>query len=109
VKNGFVGTVFCIAKNGAGAAASRSSINELTVLAPRNDPYRLDTTFGHELSKERAERIRQTPGGIGGSDLSIVEARDALCGLPGGLLLNDRARCSSQRFLDHFCGGQPKR
>jgi hypothetical protein len=42
---------FCIAKNEAGAAASRSSINELTMLAPSNDPYRLDTTFGHELSK----------------------------------------------------------
>lgn len=41
----------------AAAAGSLSSIKDLTVLSPKNDPYRFDTTTGHELGQWLADQI----------------------------------------------------
>ena len=56
-KNSVVGTGILHREIEAAAAASRRSIKDLTVLSPQNDPYRLDTTAGHELGKWLADQI----------------------------------------------------
>jgi hypothetical protein len=44
------------------AADSLRSIKDLTVLSPQNDPYRLDTTTGHELGEWLADQIERLVG-----------------------------------------------
>jgi hypothetical protein len=41
----------------AAAAESMRPVKDLTVLSPQNDPYRLDTTVGHEIGKWFADQI----------------------------------------------------
>jgi DNA topoisomerase VI subunit B len=43
------------------AAANGDSLNALTVLSPKNDPYRLDTTKGHANGKWFADQIAKFP------------------------------------------------
>jgi hypothetical protein len=61
-KNTVVGTGVLHHEIEAAAAESLSSIKDLTVLSPQNDPYRLDTTVGHELGKWLAGQIERLVG-----------------------------------------------
>jgi hypothetical protein len=47
------------------AADSPWSIKDLTVLSPQHDPYRYDTTAGHELGQWLAAQIARLVGGGG--------------------------------------------
>ena len=61
-KNTVVGSGVLYREIEAAAAASGSSIKALTVLSPKNDPYRLDTTVGHALGEWLAEQIEHFIG-----------------------------------------------
>jgi hypothetical protein len=65
LKNDVVGSGALYREIEAAAAASGCSIKALTVLSPKNDPYRLDTTVGHQLGRWLAEQIERFLGGDG--------------------------------------------
>jgi len=56
-KNTVVGSGVLYQEIEAAAAESMRPVKDLTVLSPQNDPYRLDTTIGHELGKWLADQI----------------------------------------------------
>jgi hypothetical protein len=65
LKNDVVGSGALYREIEAAAAASGCSIKALTVLSSKNDPYRLDTTVGHQLGAWLAEQIERFLGAEG--------------------------------------------
>jgi DNA topoisomerase VI subunit B len=64
-KNEIVGTGALHQKLAAAAEQSSYSITDLTVLSPKNDPYRLDNMIGHAAGKWFADQVENLVGSSG--------------------------------------------
>jgi hypothetical protein len=61
-KNAVVGSGVLYSEIAAAAKTKNCSVNDLTVLAPQNDPYRFDTIEGHQVGKWFADQVARFLG-----------------------------------------------